>query len=260
MNIKFTDKALFNCLKENCLASSVVGSTLYGTNNDKSDLDILFILPTFYREKTTPFPSFHQLQYVDEQGNDHLFVSLHSFIKNTVNGDSTINFELIQSGNLENTNLNFLDQMKNDFINYKIIRSYLGFAKRDLKMMNSSDNPLKKMSHAIRGYYYAKSLVNKDKFVLRNEEWLNVDINEDNLKTLKEEYTNKVNDMRLSLNNGNTLDCPKYFDILKQKELTEYIVNLVNGDPYDFKEDNLHKYEQMIMEMFYNANENWVEY
>jgi len=92
----------------------------------------------------------HQLQY-KEDGIDHLFVDLHSFIRNIMTGDSTINFEVLHE--LKNSSLNFLYENRNFFYSYNIMKSYLGFAKRDLKqcLINGEFNHnFKKLSHATR--------------------------------------------------------------------------------------------------------------
>lgn len=46
MNIHFTDKELLNKLKSATIAKVVIGSNMYGTNTEKSDVDYLYIYAT----------------------------------------------------------------------------------------------------------------------------------------------------------------------------------------------------------------------
>src|ERR1700749_424554 len=102
MNIHFKDKELFENLKHATLAKVRIGSHLYGTNDSESDEDFLHIYATSEKELQSFIWTNHQLQYKTD-GNDHNFISLHAFIRNCVNGDSTINFEVIHSTELIGT-------------------------------------------------------------------------------------------------------------------------------------------------------------
>jgi len=153
MNIHFTDTELKEQLESNALTKTIVGSHLYKLNNKDSDFDIL----TIYKENNNSFLwEHHQLQYNTE--DDLLFTSLNTFIRNILTGDSTINFEVLMSDELYGTELEFLIQHRKEFITYNLIKSYLGLAKRDFK--NRKDP--KKLSHFLRGVYFAEMLMNSN--------------------------------------------------------------------------------------------------
>ena len=65
-----------------------------------------------------------------------MFINIHSFLSNAISGDSTINFGVINSKQILGTELDFLYKYREYFYNYKIIRSYLGLARRDLKRID----------------------------------------------------------------------------------------------------------------------------
>lgn len=156
MNIHFYDKKLFEFLKEISFTRVRIGSHMYGVDNKDSDIDYLYI----YMKPQGLADSFlwehHQLQF-KEDGIDHNFTDLHSFIRNIMTGDSTINFEVLHSNEFRaNNDLNFLYENRKWFYSYNIIRSYLGLSRRDLKMctkVRPKTNGInyKKLYHAARG-------------------------------------------------------------------------------------------------------------
>ena len=164
MNIHFTDKDLFEKLKLATIVKVKVGSHMYGTNNENSDVDYLYIYATSENELFSAIQTHHQLQFIDENGNDHNFVSLHTFLKNILNGDSTINLELLHSNDILNTDLKFLADNKEEFYNYNICKSYLGMSKRDLKDLwkkSTKYEKIKKLVHSYRGMLYFDNIISK---------------------------------------------------------------------------------------------------
>ena len=180
MNIHFKDYELFNTLKDASLATIKVGSHMYNLDNEDSDNDYLNI----YSDTDTNNNSFmwehHQLQY-KESAVDENFSTIQSFIRNAITGDATINFEVLFSEELKNSQLGWLYNHRESFINYNIIKSYLGLAKRDLKyyrkdtgnLRNHTRETDKKLSHFVRGIIFAKMLLDS-RFVVNL-----VDINEE---------------------------------------------------------------------------------
>ena len=81
MNIHFKNKELFEKLKSATIAKVIVGSHMYGTNTESSDIDYLYIYATSENELNSFIKVHHQLQY-KEDGIDHNFVSLHNFLNN----------------------------------------------------------------------------------------------------------------------------------------------------------------------------------
>ena len=160
MNIHIKDSSLFQNLINATIATSNIGSTLYGTSDSKSDKDLMYIYADSLTEEYSHLFSHHQLQYKSEN-TDYIFTSVKNFLRNCLNGDSTINFEVIYSDQLVNTPLEFLHDLRFSFYNYKVMRSYLGFAKRDI--LQSEKNQLneikiKKICHAMRSFDIVKKI------------------------------------------------------------------------------------------------------
>lgn len=266
MNIHFTDTELFKNLKKATLAKVKVGSHMYGTNNENSDTDYLYIYATSKNELASAIQTHHQLQFIDENGDDHNFVSLHTFIRNILNGDSTINFEVIQSGVLKNTKLEFLCNFDNDFITYTIIRSYLGLARRDVKhyfKANTDYLKKKRLGHIIRGYLYARDMIqNQWNFNAANIELKSILDNLDvsNNKRLKD-FDAGISFLRDELNeklNNKTLGLSQHMNVDAAIKMTNKITMFTNYDT-DFL-NHQHKLRNFDMSYFVNAFENWVEY
>ena len=82
-------------LKKATLVEIEVGSKMYGLSHDDSDKDLLCIYATSETEKNSFCLTHHQIQYKDEINRiDYIFVNIHNFLRNSLNGDSTINFEV----------------------------------------------------------------------------------------------------------------------------------------------------------------------
>lgn len=150
MNIKIT-KEEHLLLMDRREEFIVIGSHLYGTNNESSDRDIL----CFYTDNEVDYsglPNHHQFQY-DGEDTDYIWTTKQQFMRNLQSGDSTINADVVM----------FTDYLTDDPIlklkivhTYKIIRAFLGFANRDIKQINK--NP-KKGHHAVRSVYCAEMLL-----------------------------------------------------------------------------------------------------
>lgn len=150
MNIHVSED-IFNTLKQATLLTIKMGSRMYGLNNEKSDTDLIHIIATPKGWNNSLVWTHHNLQY-KEEGVDHVFTTLQNFVRNILKGDSTINYECLYSEELKNSPLSFLYDMRNDFNNYSLLRSYLGLVRRDLKLFSQNyDN--KKLFHALRGLW-----------------------------------------------------------------------------------------------------------
>jgi len=267
MNIHFSDKKLFESLKKATIEKVVVGSTMYGSNTEKSDIDYLYIYATSELELNSFIQVQHQLQY-NEDGVDHVFVSLHTFIRNIISGDSTINFEVLHSEVLIGGVLKFLNDSKNNFITYTIIRSYLGIARRDIKYYHKADTDYlkkKRLGHIIRGYLYANSMFNNTfDFKSLNVEFVNIFKNIDisNNKELKL-YENKISVTRLLLTerfNNNELGLPQYIDVDECISINKSINELIKSDYFKEKQSLLIDSGDFLISLFINSFENWVDY
>lgn len=174
MNIHFTDKNLFENLILNSVVEVQVGSHLYNLNNTNSDIDNLYIYIEDNANRNSFMWEHHQLQYKGIGENnisiDYNFTSLQGFIRNTLSGDATINYEVLFSDELRDSKLIWLWEMRHDFRNYNVIKSYLGLAKRDLKYWrkdsyggtkNTAETD-KKLAHFVRGVIFAKNILEKN--------------------------------------------------------------------------------------------------
>lgn len=167
MNIHFSDEKLYMSLNEQSLARIKVGSHMYGLNNANSDVDWLTIYVQPKANRNSFMWEHHQLQF-KSSNIDYNYTDLQTFIRNILTGDATINFEVLWSDDLTYTNLAWLSEYKHHFINYNIIKSYLGLAKRDLRYWQKDTNTgkkntpetHKKLSHFVRGVIFAKMLIN----------------------------------------------------------------------------------------------------
>lgn len=170
MNIHFTNKELFNQLMSKKIFEIKVGSHLYNLNDEESDTDILIIYSPFKDQLYSSFSNHHQLQF-KENNVDYLFIDLITFIKNIINSDSSINFEILNSYLLSNNlELSFLFNHRFDFYSYRIIKMYHGMAERDCKhLFIKHTHELteryknKKLIHIIRGYNSAVDVYNSIK-------------------------------------------------------------------------------------------------
>jgi predicted nucleotidyltransferase len=263
MNIHIKDINLFNKLKESAILKIEIGSSNYKLNTSNSDVDYLYIYPTTDNELNSFVKVHHQFQY-KEDNIDHNFVNLHTFIGNLINGDSTINYEVVNNKELINSNLEFLYKMKDSFRNYSIIRSYLGMARRDLKMIGNELEEVKnkKLIHAIRGYFFAKSIM-ENNFNLINDELILIanDIRTRNFKqnwSIVEEYNKKISSLREELNlniQNKSLILPKLIEPKNAKLLDDKIFNLIKSENWLNK-----KIKNFDLSYYYDTFENWVVY
>lgn len=260
MNIHFKDIELFERLKSATIAKVRVGSHLYGTNNENSDEDFLYIYATSENELDSFIQTNHQLQY-KENNIDHNFVSIHTFIKNIINGDSPINFEVVQSKELIGTDIEFLHDFKNSFITYTVIRSYLGLARRDVKYWNTAKTDYekrKRLMHIVRGYLYANDMIsNRFDFDDINKSIRSMYNSIQVEKFTLDVYSNHINELRTRLNNDKTIKLPKILNVKDGIEIYDKLKSYMKTSNFLEKQSYLKDFDYSI---FINALENWVEY
>jgi len=155
MNIKINDDELA-LVSIYIQKSYTIGSRLYNTHTDESDYDTLFIVEPFLKSDTY-YPNNHQLQYDSSDGRrQHMFTTKERFYRNLFSGESTINADVIMF-------TDFDDLSDSERLNYcrtyNVIKSFLGFAKRDLNRYHNGKN---KKFHAARGVYCAEKLMNNE--------------------------------------------------------------------------------------------------
>ncbi len=262
MNIHFTDKELFEKLKSATITKVLIGSHMYGTQNSASDIDYLYIYATSENELNSFIKVHHQLQY-KENGIDHNFVSLHNFLHNCLNGDSTINFEVINSTSLIGTDIEFLYNYRKTFLTYTIIRSLLGLARRDSKHFFSAKTEYdkeKKLKHVIRGYLYSRDMIdNNFDFDRCNKELLGITIDVSTTKQLKD-YDSKISELRNVLTekfNSKTLGLAQHINVKEGLEISKIFLEYCKSDSFKNKRNILKDFD---LSDFINSFENWVEY
>ena len=264
MNIHITDIEQYNSLLLATIETVEIGSSMYGTNNENSDVDYLHIYVPSISEKTSFVNSHHQLQY-KENGIDHIFINFYAFIRNCLNGDSTINYEVLYSKNIKKSKiLGFLYDMRKSFSNYKIVRSYLGFSRRDIKQISKQTNSIlknKKLAHATRCLQFANDILNDsfNPYIIENNDLYKKisDIKNltDNDRIRKSfEVSDLIDDARKKLDidfNVGTLNIPTYMKSDDQYLLDVQIHDLVNSDEWLSKEK-----WYMNMMPYYSVKEN----
>jgi hypothetical protein len=171
---------------------------------------------------------------------------------------------------LANTPLEFLYDMRNEFINYSVIRSYMGMARRDIAYYSKNKThyeQIKCIAHVYRGYYFAKSLM-ENNFNLISEDFLKVYaelklIGETDFG-LKKNYLNeikiKITELREKLNYNferNLLIIPKYMKVENQEILDNKLNILMKSDEYIKKKNLLNDFD---MRLFYESYENDINY
>lgn len=267
MNIHFTDKEIFENLKRSSLLNIDIGSTMYGTTDNSSDIDRLYIYIPSVEDDLSFVSTHHQFQY-KEEGVDHLFIDIYNFIRNSLNGDATINFEIINSESLKESDLSFLYDMRYSFHNYKIIRSYLGLCRRDVKFLHkggTSERDLnKKLGHILRGYEFAKSIMNGNFSSKISGDLLTEIINIKSFdykkrKVLTEKLINDISNLRLDINHkldSKELGLSTYMKIEDQVKLDGYLKNLSDSELWKSK-----KMENLgLLDLIYDVNENDIKY
>lgn len=271
MNIHIKDEGLFKALKDSSLVACQFGSHLYNTNDELSDKDIHYVYTTSVGEMNSFLrEQHHHIQYC-EDGVDHVFVSFHNLIRNVINGDSTVLFEIIHSNSLIGTPLEFIHNFRSFFVNYSIIRSYTGLGNRDCKHYHKKEthrDQIKALGHIYRGYFFAKSLM-EDNFRLVNDEFLQTfekiksieDGNHKDKKLFLQKGQELITNLREELNNrfnNKTLGLPKYMSVENQIILDEEISELMCKNIWFTKQRIVNNND--IMSLFYDAFENGINY
>jgi predicted nucleotidyltransferase len=188
MNIKIT-KEEAQKLFDRETERHVVGSHLYGCNNENSDKDILVIYKSFDSFIDSSFTPPHQFQFT-EDNIDYIFTTRGQFLRNLYSGDSTINADLCLFSKTFDPDNKRVAYVRS----YNIIKAYIGFAKRDIKMIGNSLKD--KKFHAQRSLYTASCLMKgemPDINIISNMKLHR--LHTDALKSLESSYRQKCNKM-----------------------------------------------------------------
>lgn len=152
MNVKIT-KEQHEYLCEYKYKEYLFGSQLHGIANKDSDFDYVRVIPDnfYYRFDTLAvfLPNIHSWQYDGENNTQYVWMTETQFYRNLFSGDGNMIADVVLLSGEFNDSL-FLCRT------YKIIKGYIGVAKRDLKLHGNSD---KKKFHALRSLYMAEALM-----------------------------------------------------------------------------------------------------
>ncbi len=160
MNVKITteqSQRLDQCVKHKLL----FGSRLFGTHTEESDYDYICIYDfeevfNLSEKYVLTYPNTHCFQYDDTPKNEQrIYMTQTQFYRNLFQGDGTMQSDIFIYGNdplFES--LNKLEIIRT----YKVIKAYLGVARRDLTLNNTQ----KKLWHANRGLATARCLMNNE--------------------------------------------------------------------------------------------------
>jgi len=260
MNIHFTNKELFNNLKHSTIHSQLVGSHLYDLNDENSDTDKLLVYVDTFDNYLSVNWSHHQLQYISkDERTDYNFCDVKLFVRNILTGDSTVSFETLWTEDFSHSDLSWMLHFREDFINYNIIKSYLGLAKRDLKIARKltsnftkehiDANARKRIVHVVRGITFAKKLMN-DEFELVHHNKLLKSIKSGEMDFLLKEITDNVeNEMNTLRSKLQSLHDNKQIELLmdstRMKQLDDKLKQYIH--------DNLSTHNIDYDNLFYNV-------
>lgn len=194
MNIKITkeqhDRLCLGTYKE-----YLFGSQLHGIANKNSDFDYLRVISDDVYSSFTSLgrflPNIHSFQYTESKEKQYLWMTESQFWRNFFSGEGNLHADIILfSGEFENP-LHLCHT-------YKVIKGYIGTAKRDLKLHSNWD---KKRFHALRSFYMAEKLMKKEMPKIEDIQRLHGCVlpSSEDLKNKEQELRNKLNDM---LNKG----------------------------------------------------------
>jgi len=151
------------------------GSRLFGTNHENSDYDYLRMYKwdsIFDESDQTYLPNLHSFKYADIDSNtEYIWTTERQFYSNLFLADGTIYSDIvIFSGNWDSESI--LSMCRT----FKIIKSYCGVAKRDLR-----NNDPKKLKLAHRSLVIAQKLLENILPELSNIQDISYDLNKDSL-------------------------------------------------------------------------------
>jgi hypothetical protein len=133
------------------------GSQLHGISNEGSDYDYIRIIDNSFYDNFNSLaiylPNIHSWQY-DDVSTQYVWMTEKQFYFNLFSGDGNTVCDVVLLSDEFKDSAMFLSKT------YKIIKGYLGVAKRDLKL---HPNNVKKLFHAFRSLYMAKELLENRK-------------------------------------------------------------------------------------------------
>jgi len=229
MNLKITKK-LHEELPELKFEEYVFGSHLHGISNENSDYDYVRVigdgLYKHFESLAKYLPNIHSWQYDDvENKTQYVWMTQTQFYRNLFSGDGNMIADIVlMSGK-------FPDPL---FLcrTYKIIKGYLGVAKRDLKLHGHKTKSEKKIFHAMRSLYMAKCLMNN--YLPNTQDIINLKLGSvepshvEGLFDKESKYRKKLNEM---LENK---EIDMYPLFMESNELIQLMVNSNNVKEFKY--------------------------
>ena len=212
MNIHINTKHL-DFLINQSIYHCPIGSQLYETATQNSDTDILYIYTESFNELNNPFYNHHQFQ-IKTNGIDYIFTSIRQFVRNLIQGDSSINIDVLMLTNICEV-IPAFNQLKVESATcYPVLKCLLGMAKRDLKLANNA----KKLGHVTRGLYCYKWLREKGFYTQKDIQDLSkLNLSHTQLKVIEKE-------LRTQLNNDYDADVlKKHLTLACQEKIIDYL-------------------------------------
>lgn len=263
MNIHFADEKLFNDLMQSAIFQTEIGSGMYNLKTETSDTDILVIYLDGIINTNSIIRTHHQLQYIknnsDGTSTDYIFTSLTQFLNNILSGDSTINYEVLKSDIFKNHSKEFKFLSELDvFNNVNVVKSYLGMAKRDLKILKGNFST-KKLYHIYRGILFAEAVLNsKNIFDALKENYSKLkEIREKDISFYAESHLIGLNIITMKMNNLREKIQNLEFKLTADDVLIidSIISNIVNQKMYKIKFSI--NYKNLIVDAVYNNKFNY---
>lgn len=223
MNIHINKEQFLN-MKNRIILSIEFGSKLYGLGVSSSDKDVLHIISKDESEINSFLWNHHNFQY-KEDGVDHVLTTIQNFISNILKGDSTVNFECLFSKEFKESELSWITNFDKDFMNYSLMRSYLGIARRDLNQFLKKKD-VKKMYHGLRGIFFFKMIRDNNFSLILGDEELGLLrsirsglFDEKELKVLCENNLKLIEGYRIEL--SKSLDSGRIHRLMDAEKLKE---------------------------------------
>ena len=227
MNIKITLEQ-HKYLETLSFKEYLFGSQLHGIASKTSDFDYVRVLEDEFYDRFNTLavylPNIHSWQY-DGDGVQYIYMTESQFYRGLFSGDGNnlANIVLL-SGEFDNPL--FLCRT------YKIIKGFIGVAKRDLKLHGNLD---KKKFHALRSMYMAEKLINNELPTVEGIQLLHENYSGCYLPS-KESLQNKEQELREQLNNMlNKGEIDLYPKFVEKDELVQIMTSSNNVKEFKYE-------------------------
>lgn len=267
MNIQIEDQNILNVLENSVIDRFEFGSKIYGLDTVNSDIDDIAVIKQNDFFANTFLWEHHTIQRASEE-QDTIYTTLQLLVRNLMTGDSTSYFETLHTKQCDGTILEFLAKRKKWFYNFTTIRSFLGYARRDIK--HSKDNG-KRFAHAIRCYYAAKMLFEDNYYTndyrqydRRVYDYIHAfktgshELTKYEVSQEIQYYKKAIDDLRKQVStsfNSNQRQYDRYMSVDRLREIDSYVIDKNRSLWYNLEND-----EEFYIYQMYHALENGIDY